>query len=96
MRRQNGSHLVDAIYTCIFLNENIGISLKSLIKFISKVSVDNSSVLVQVMTWSQTEDKPLPKPMMTQLNDTDMHCLSSFLWLYVWNRDVMARDVYKS
>ena len=28
--------------------------------------MDNKSVLVQVMAWRQTGDKPLPEPMLTQ------------------------------
>ena len=28
--------------------------------------IDDKSALVQVMAWSQTSDKPLPEPMMTE------------------------------
>ena len=46
------------IKSCIIL---IQISLE----FVPKWLIDNKSALVQVMAWSRTGDKPLPKPMLT-------------------------------
>ena len=48
------------------------ISKKVSLKFVSKGLFDNKSALVQVIAWRQTGDKPLPYPMMTQLNDAYM------------------------
>ena len=36
------------------------ISTKISLKFVPKAPIDNTSALVQVMTWRQTDDKPLP------------------------------------
>ena len=43
--------------------------MKSLPKFISKVSMDNWSALVQAMAFHQAGDKPLPEPIMTPYTD---------------------------
>ena len=34
--------------------------------------IDNKSVLVQVMAWHRTGDKPSPEPMLTQFTDAYM------------------------
>ena len=39
--RQNGCHFPDDVFKCIFLNENIWISLKISLKFIPKVRINN-------------------------------------------------------
>ena len=39
------------------------------LKFVPKSPVDNKSALVQVMAWHQTDNKPLPEPMLTQFAD---------------------------
>ena len=39
------------------------------IKFAPKGPVDNTPVLVQVMAWRPKRDKPLSKPMVTDLSD---------------------------
>ena len=41
-------------------------------KFIPKGPIDNKAALMQVMAWHQANDKPLPKPMLTQFTDTYM------------------------
>ena len=46
--------------------------MKSLPKFISKVSMDNWSALVQAMACHRAGDKPLPEPMMTLFTDAQM------------------------
>ena len=38
-------------------------------KFVPKCPIDNKSALVQVIAWCQTGNKPLPEPMLTQLNN---------------------------
>ena len=35
------------------------------LKFVPKVETDNTSALVHVMSWCQTDNKPLLEPMMT-------------------------------
>ena len=38
---QNGRHFPDAIFKCIFLNENIEIMIKFSLKFVCKAPIDN-------------------------------------------------------
>ena len=45
------------------------------LKFVTKGSIDNKSVLVQVMAWRRKGDKSLPEPMLAQIADAYMrHC----------------------
>ena len=61
--RQNGRHLPD-ISKCIFLNENIGITIDIWLKFVPKGSINNIPALVQIMAWCHPGAKPLSEPMM--------------------------------
>ena len=65
--RQHGSHFADDTFKPIFLNENIRISIKILLKFVPKVPINNIPALVQIMAWRQPGDKPLSEPMMVCL-----------------------------
>ena len=77
-QRQNGRHLADNIFNCIFLNENAWIAIKIRLKFISKGPINNMSALVQIMTWCCASDKPLPEAMMISLL---MHiCITQPQW----------------
>ena len=62
--RQNGRHFPDDIFKCIFLNENVWISIKSSLKFVPKGPIDNIPALVQIVAWRRPGDKPLYEPMM--------------------------------
>ena len=62
--RQNGRHVSDDIFKCIFLNENVWILLKIWLKFVPKVWINNIPALVQIMAWRRPGDKPLSEPMM--------------------------------
>ena len=42
----NGRHFPDDIFKCIFLNENVSISIKISLKFIPKGQINNIPVLV--------------------------------------------------
>ena len=64
--------MADKIFNRILLNENVWISIKISLKFVPEGLTDNKPVLVQVMAWHQTGDKPLPKPMLTQFTDAYM------------------------
>ena len=44
--RHSGSHFPDAILKCIFLNENVSISIKISLKFVPKVQINNIPALV--------------------------------------------------
>ena len=65
--RQNGRHFADDVFKCIFLNENVWILLKILLKFVPKGPINNIPALVQIMAWRRPGDKPLSEPMMVSL-----------------------------
>ena len=64
--RQNGRHFSDDIFICIFLNENVWISIKNSLKFVPRVRINNIPALVQIMAWRWPGDKPLSEPMMVR------------------------------
>ena len=65
--RQDGCHFPDDIFRCIFLNENVWISLKISLKFIPQVSMNNIPALFQIMDGRRSSDKPLSEMMMVIL-----------------------------
>ena len=56
--RENGCHFT-AILKHIFLYENLCITIKILLKFVSKGSVNNKQALVQKLAGHQIDNKPL-------------------------------------
>ena len=70
--RQNGRHFPDDIFKCIFLNENIWISIKFSLKFVPKGTINNIAALVQMMAWCLLGDKPLSEAMMVYFIDAYM------------------------
>ena len=69
---QNGHHLADDNFKCIFLNENDKIPIRISLKCVPRSQIDNALVLVQVMAWRRTGDKSLPELMLTQFTDAYM------------------------
>ena len=65
--RQNRRHFADDIFKCIFLNENVWISINISLKFVRKGLIDHIPALVQLMAWCRPGDKPLSEPMMISL-----------------------------
>ena len=65
--RQNGRHFADDTFKHIFLNENVGISTKILLKFVPKGQINNIPALVQIMAWRRPGDKPLSEPRVESL-----------------------------
>ena len=61
--RQHGRHFTDDIFKCIFLNEDIWISIKISLKFVPKGPINNIPALVQIMAWRRPGDKPLSELM---------------------------------
>ena len=55
------------ISKCIFLNENVYILIKILLKFVLKGLINNITALVQIMAWRRPGDKPSSEPMMISL-----------------------------
>ena len=55
------------IFKCIFVNENVWISLQISPKFVPKVRNNNISAYVQIMHWHWPGDKPSSEPMSISL-----------------------------
>ena len=66
-KRQNGRHFTDDTFSRIFVNENVRISIKFLLKFVPKGPINNIPALVQIMAWRRPGDKPLSGPVMVSL-----------------------------
>ena len=56
--RQNGRHFPDAIFKCIFFNENVWIVIKISLKFVPRDPIKNIPALVQIRAWHRPGDKP--------------------------------------
>ena len=65
--RQSGRHFADAIFTWIFVNDNIWISIKISLKFVPNGLIKYFASLVQIMASRRPGDKPLSEPMMVNL-----------------------------
>ena len=65
--RQNGRHFPDDMFKCIFLNENVWISINISLKFVSEGPINNIPALVQIMASRRPGDKPLSEPAMVSL-----------------------------
>ena len=65
--RQNGRYFPDDIFKCIFLNENVWISIKISLKFVPKGLINSIPALVLIMAWRRSGDKPLSEPMIDSL-----------------------------
>ena len=65
--RQNRRHFADAMFKCIFLNENVWIPIEISLTFVPIGSINNIPALVQIMAWRRPGDKPLSEPVMVRL-----------------------------
>ena len=65
--KEKDRHFPDDIFKCIFLNENVWISIKISLKFVPKCPINNIPALVQIMACRRPGDKPLSEPMMVRL-----------------------------
>ena len=65
--RQHGHHFPDDIFKCIFVNENVWISIKFSLNIDPDGPIDNIPALVQILAWRRLGDKPLSEPMMVLL-----------------------------
>ena len=66
--RQSGCHFADDTVECIFLNENVRISIKISLEFVPECPINNIPALVQLMAWRRPGNKPLSEPMMVRLS----------------------------
>ena len=93
--RQNGRHFPDDIFKCIFLNENVWISIKISLKFVPKGPVDNFPALVHIMAWRRPGDKPLSEPMIVSL--LTHICVTRPQWVNsLWPWDVIWHQRHRS
>ena len=65
--RQNRRRFTDDVLKCIFLNENVWITIEISLKCVPKGPIDNIPSLVQIMAWRRPGDKPLSEPLMVRL-----------------------------
>ena len=65
--RQNGWHFADGISKCIFLNEDLWISINISLKFVPRGQIHNLPALIEIMAWRRSGNKPLSEPMMVRL-----------------------------
>ena len=64
---QDGRYFGRRHIRCIFLNENIWITINISLKFVPKGQVNNIPALVQIMAWCRPSDKPLSEPLWVSL-----------------------------
>ena len=107
--RQNGRHFADDIFKCIFLIENVKISIKISLKFVPKDPINNIPALVQIMAWRRPGDKPLSEPKMvsllTHINVTRPQWVKAWgpttFWLnfkhctYIWYQMLQVKVIHK-
>ena len=65
--RQNGRHFPDDNLKCIFLSENVWISIKISLKFVPRGPINNVPKLVQIMAWRRPGDKSLSELVVVSL-----------------------------
>ena len=65
--RQDGRRFPDDTFERIFFNENVIILIKISLIFLPYGPINNIPVLVQIMAWRRSGDKPLYEPMMGRL-----------------------------
>ena len=68
----NGHCFAADIFRCIFMNENIWLSINISLKFVPKVQINNVPALVWIMACHQTGDKPLSEPILVKFADAYM------------------------
>ena len=64
---QNCHHFPNDIFRCIFLFENVSISIKISLKFVPNGPINNILALVQIMARCRSDDKPFSEQMMVGL-----------------------------
>ena len=66
------SDFADDILKCIFMNEKFYILIEISLQLVLKGQISNKAVLVQVIYWRRTDDKPLSEQMLIQFTDAYM------------------------
>ena len=65
--RQNGCH---TFWNALFMKVICCILIAILLKFVPDGPIDNKAALIQVTAWHQTNNKPIPEPMLTTSHNT--------------------------
>ena len=79
--KRDGRHFPGAIFKCIFLSENIWISIKISLILVPKGPNSNLIFqLIEMMAWSRSGDRLLSEPMMVSL--LTHICVSRPQWFY--------------
>ena len=79
--RQSCRHFANDIFKCIYLNENVWISLKISLNFVLKDRINNIPALIQIMARHRPGDKPLSHSMFVSLL---MHkCVTRPQWVNI-------------
>ena len=89
--RQDGHHILDDIFKCIFLNENVWILIIISMKLVPKVRINNIPALVQIMAWRRLGDKPLSESMVVSL--VTHICVTRPQWINCINRILYCCEV---
>ena len=86
--RQNGCHFADNIFKCIFLDENVWISIKISLTFVLKDPINNIPALVEIIAWRRPGDKPLSQPMVVILltHILGLYALNYLHFYHEWSR----------
>ena len=65
--RQNDRHFANDFFKCIFVKENVQVSIKIALKFVPEGPINNIPALVQIIGWHRPGDKTLFEPMMVSV-----------------------------
>ena len=68
-------------FKCIYLNENLWISLKVSLNFAPKIRINIIPAWVQIMAWRRPGDKPLSEPVMVSLLTHYYLCVTRPQWV---------------
>ena len=75
----------------IFFNENVWISIKIWLKFVTKGPINKISALVQIMVWRRPGDKPLSEAMLISL--PTHRCVTRPQWVKKNLREITTHSV---
>ena len=94
---QNGRHFSDDHLKCIFVNENIWISVNISLKFVLKGRINYIPALVQIMARCRLGDRPLSEPMMVGLltHILGLNELNQYIDAIIWDEyfKIPVRDI---
>ena len=71
-REANGHRFADDLLNCIFLNENVWISINISLKFGFKDPINNIPALARIMVWHRPGNKPLSEAILVHCTDAYM------------------------